>query len=31
MNCMGEDCRLYMAYYEGKAIAGTLAIKWGRM
>lgn len=30
MNCMGEDCRLYMAYYEGKAIAGTLAIKWGQ-
>ena len=30
MNCMGDDCRLYMAYYEGKAIAGTLAIKWGQ-
>lgn len=27
---MGEDARLYMAYYEGKAIAGTIAIKWGK-
>ena len=26
LNCMGEDARLYMAYYEGKAIAGTIAI-----
>ena len=30
LNCMGEDARLYMAYYEGKAIAGTIAIKWGK-
>ena len=26
---LGEHCRLYMAYYEGKAIAGTLAIWYG--
>ena len=31
MNCMGEDCRLYMAYYEGKAIAGTWRLSGGRM
>lgn len=30
MDCMGEDCRLYMAYYNDQAIAGTLAIKWGK-
>ena len=30
LNCMGDDARLYMAYYEGKAIAGTIAIKWGK-
>lgn len=30
LNCMGEDARLYMAYYEGQAIAGTIAIKWGK-
>ena len=30
LNCMGEDARLYMAYYEGKAIAGTLADHCGR-
>lgn len=28
-DCMGEHMRLYMAYYEGKAIAGTLAINYG--
>ena len=27
---MTDDARLYMAYYEGKAIAGTIAIKWGQ-
>ena len=26
---MGEYCRLYMAYYEGKPIAGTIAINFG--
>lgn len=26
---LGEDCRLYMAFYEGKPIAGTLAIHYG--
>jgi len=26
---LGEHIRLYMAYYEGKAIAGTLAIHYG--
>ena len=26
---LGEHCRLYMAYYEGQAIAGTLAIWFG--
>ena len=26
---LGEHCRLYMAYYEGQAIAGTLAIWYG--
>ena len=30
LNCMGEDARLYMAYYNGQAIAGTIAIKWGK-
>ncbi|MCD7723396.1 MAG: peptidoglycan bridge formation glycyltransferase FemA/FemB family protein [Clostridiales bacterium] len=30
LNCMGEDARLYMAYYNGKAIAGTIAIRWGQ-
>lgn len=30
MDNLGDDCRLYMAYYEGKAIAGTLAIRWGK-
>lgn len=30
LDCMGEDARLYMAYYEGKAIAGTIAVKWGK-
>ncbi len=29
LNCMGDDARLYMAYYNGKAIAGTIAIIWG--
>ncbi|MCC8016848.1 MAG: peptidoglycan bridge formation glycyltransferase FemA/FemB family protein [Clostridiales bacterium] len=28
LNCMGEDARLYMAYYDGQAIAGTIAVKW---
>lgn len=26
---LGEHCRLYMAFYEGKPIAGTLAILYG--
>lgn len=26
---MGEYCRLYMAYYEGKPIAGTIAVNFG--
>ena len=26
---LGEHCRLYMAYHEGQAIAGTLAIHYG--
>lgn len=26
---LGEHCRLYMAFYEGKPIAGTLAIHYG--
>jgi Uncharacterized protein involved in methicillin resistance len=26
---LGEDARLYMAYWEGKPIAGTLAIHFG--
>lgn len=30
LDCMAEDARLYMAYYQGQAIAGTLAIRWGR-
>lgn len=30
LDCMGEDARLYMAYYDGGAIAGTLAIRWGK-
>lgn len=30
LDCMGEDARLYMAYYEGQPIAGTIAIKWGK-
>ena len=30
LDCMTDDARLYMAYYEGKAIAGTIAIKWGQ-
>ncbi len=29
LDCMGENARLYMAYYEGKAIAGTLAAHYG--
>lgn len=28
-DALGEDIRLYMAYYEGKPIAGTLAIHYG--
>ncbi len=30
LNCMGDDARLYMAYYEGEAIAGSIAIIWGK-
>lgn len=26
---LGENARIYMAYYEGKAIAGSFAIRWG--
>ncbi len=29
LESLGEDARLYMAYYNGEAIAGTLAIKCG--
>lgn len=29
LDYMGENARLYMAYYEGKPIAGTLAIRYG--
>ncbi len=29
LDCLGENVRLYMAYYEGKPIAGTLAAKYG--
>ncbi|MBR2742998.1 MAG: peptidoglycan bridge formation glycyltransferase FemA/FemB family protein [Clostridia bacterium] len=29
MESLGEHCRLYMAYYEGKPIAGTLALHYG--
>ena len=29
MDCMGDNARLYMAFYEDKPIAGTLAIYYG--
>ncbi len=29
LDCMGEHARLYMAYLDGKAIAGTIAIHYG--
>ncbi|MCL2509301.1 MAG: peptidoglycan bridge formation glycyltransferase FemA/FemB family protein [Oscillospiraceae bacterium] len=29
MDVMGGHCRLYMAYYEGEAVAGTLAVHFG--
>ena len=29
LDCLGDNARLYMAYYEGKPIAGTLATKYG--
>ncbi len=29
LDCLGENARLYMAYHDGKAIAGTLAIWFG--
>jgi len=29
MDTFGNHCRLYMAYYEGKPIAGTIAIQYG--
>ena len=29
LDALGENARLYMAYHEGKAIAGTLAIGYG--
>ncbi|MBQ7799509.1 MAG: peptidoglycan bridge formation glycyltransferase FemA/FemB family protein [Oscillospiraceae bacterium] len=29
LDSLGENARLYMAYYEGKAIAGTLAAQYG--
>jgi lipid II:glycine glycyltransferase (peptidoglycan interpeptide bridge formation enzyme) len=29
MDCLGENARLYMAYYEGKPVAGTLAVLFG--
>lgn len=30
MDNLGDDCRLYMAFYEGKPIAGTIAIRFSR-
>ncbi len=29
LDCMGEHARLYMAFYEDKPIAGTIAIRYG--
>ncbi len=29
LDVFGENARLYMAYYEEKPIAGTLAVRWG--
>lgn len=29
MDALGENARLYMAYHEGKAVAGTLCIRYG--
>ncbi len=29
LDSLGENARLYMAYYQGKVIAGTIAIKYG--
>lgn len=29
LTSLGQNARLYMAYYEGKIIAGTIAIKYG--
>ncbi|HEX3026334.1 MAG TPA: peptidoglycan bridge formation glycyltransferase FemA/FemB family protein [Clostridia bacterium] len=29
MQVMGEHARLYMAYYEGKPVAGTIAVQYG--
>ena len=29
LDTFGEDARLYMAYYEGESIAGTLCVRWG--
>lgn len=29
IDTFGENARLYMAYHEGKPIAGTLAVHWG--
>jgi len=29
LDCMGEHARLYMAFFEGKPVAGTLAIHYG--
>lgn len=31
MDNLGDDCRLYMAFYEGKPIAGTIAIRFNRI
>lgn len=29
LDCLGEHARLYMAYYEGRPIAGTIAVHYG--
>ncbi len=29
LDCFGDKARLYMAYYEGRPIAGTISVLWG--
>ncbi len=29
LDCFGDKARLYMAYYEGKPIAGAISVLWG--